>query len=65
MDGSHIGNLSLADKWILTRLSKLIKETNKNFDEFKFLIEGLISKTILKSIFDYFQKFDIVRCFYN
>lgn len=28
-------NLSLSDKWILTRLSKLIAQTNQNFEEYK------------------------------
>jgi valyl-tRNA synthetase len=28
-------NLSLSDKWILTRLNDLVASTNKNFEEFK------------------------------
>lgn len=33
---SFEGKLSLADKWILTRLSQLIVSTNQNFEEYKF-----------------------------
>jgi len=35
--------LSLADKWILTRLSKLIKSTNSNYENYKFgeMVNGL------------------------
>lgn len=35
--------LSLADKWVLTRLSKLIASTNENFEKYRFgeMIMGL------------------------
>lgn len=37
------GDLSLSDKWILTRLSKLVGETNAHFEAYKFgeMVQGL------------------------
>jgi len=37
------GDLSLADKWILTRLSLLVTSTNQNFEDYKFgdMVNGL------------------------
>lgn len=36
-------NLSLADKWILSRLSDLVDSTNQNFTDYKFgdMVNGL------------------------
>lgn len=36
-------NLALSDKWILTRLNKLIQQTNQNFEEYKLgeMVMGL------------------------
>jgi len=35
-DGVSSQKLSLADKWILTRMSKLVTDTNKYYEEYKF-----------------------------
>lgn len=41
--------LSLADKWVLTRLSKLIVSTNENFENYKF-------GDLVMSLFDFWLK---------
>lgn len=42
-------NLSLPDKWILTRLSQLITSTNKDFEEYKF-------GSMVNNMYDFWKK---------
>jgi valyl-tRNA synthetase len=47
--------LSSSDKWILTRLSKLVESTNQNFEKYKFgeIVMGLFDFW-LKELADYY-----------
>lgn len=42
-------DLSLADKWILTRLSKLVQSTNDDFENYKF-------GTMVNNLYDFWKK---------
>lgn len=46
---SLTGHLSLPDKWILTRLSKLITSTNNDFTEYRFGI-------MVNNLYDFWKK---------
>ena len=51
----NVSKLSFSDKWILTRLSKLIDETTQKMDEYDFgyMVEGLYDFW-LKELADYY-----------
>ena len=54
-DGVEGLSLSLSDKWILTRLSELVEQTNTRFDQYDFgyMVQGLYDFW-LKELADYY-----------